>query len=575
MRGKQERVCQHSRMEGRRALILAVDTDPEGLAATQRELRKRYVADYDVVCAASGEAAIAELERAAQLARPVAVVLADRSVAIEELFGRCRELHPTAKRLLLVTPTDTGANTVIVRVIGLGLVDGVLPKPLDLPAEQFHRAVVESLDEWVRSAPAGGDAFAGRGRAFVEIIGARWAHLSHELRDVLSRASVPHSFADADAVQGRERLHELGLGSERLPVVVVYGRVLVEPTIADIADALGASAEPGHATYDVTIIGAGPAGMAGAVYAASEGHRTLVVEQGTFGGQAGASSLIRNYLGFPHGVRGEELARRAYVQAVHFGAKFVFGREVTAVRTGGAGLDVVLGGGSVVRTRTCVLASGVAWRRLGVPELEERVGAGVFYGAAAVEAPALAGEQVYVVGGGNSAGQAALHLARFAQGVTVLVRGDSLEDTMSGYLIGQLAAAPNVRVRVRTAAVGGGGHGRLEQLVLEDRESGDRETVAAAALFVLIGAEPGTEWLAGEIACDEQGYILTGRDVGDRWPLERPPEMLETSLPGLFAAGDVRHGSAKRVAGAVGDGALAIQLCHRYVAMSDGAQTPA
>jgi thioredoxin reductase (NADPH) len=349
------------------------------------------------------------------------------------------------------------------------------------------------------------------------------------------------------------------------------GRVLADPSNSELAEAIGVSTKPGSGRYDVTVIGAGPAGLAAAVYGASEGLSTVVVEPEAIGGQAGTSSLIRNYLGFPSGVSGGDLAVRAYAQAWSFGAEYVYGNPATSLRPDGPELVVTVADGTEIRSGAVVVASGMAYRRLGIAELDALTGVGVFYGAAASEAKAVQGSEVFVVGGANSAGQAAVHLAKYAAQVTVLVRGRSLADSMSEYLIREIDAAPNIAVRCRVAVTGGAGQNRLESLTLTDLESGVAETVGAAALFVLIGAEPRTQWLPDAVRRDQSGFVVTGPDLledgrpaGD-WPLRRLPMFLESSLPGVFAVGDVRYGSVKRVASAVGEGSIAIRLVHDYL----------
>jgi thioredoxin reductase (NADPH) len=362
-------------------------------------------------------------------------------------------------------------------------------------------------------------------------------------------------------------MRDFGVNTRRLPAIILHdGSVLHDPTFAEVAGAHGIHTQPSSEAYDLVILGAGPAGLTAAVYGASEGLRTLVIEPLAIGGQAGTSSMIRNYLGFPRGISGGELAHRAWEQAVLFGAQFVFTQQATGLTARGNERVIGLSDGSEVIARAVIIAAGVNYRRIGVPSLERLVGVGVFYGAAGVEAPAMANEEVYVVGGANSAGQAALHLARFAARVTLLVRGESLAAGMSDYLIRQLEATPNVEVWLRTRVIDGRGEDRLEALILEDVVTGRREEVAAPAVFVLIGAEPRTEWLRGVIRRDDHGFILTGRDVPQEgWPLTRPPLPFETSIPGVFAAGDVRYGSVKRVAGAVGEGSVAVGSVHQYL----------
>jgi thioredoxin reductase (NADPH) len=363
-------------------------------------------------------------------------------------------------------------------------------------------------------------------------------------------------------------LRRLDVSKPAGPVLSLYtGVVLVDPANAEVAEALGLAVRPAGQVYDVIIVGAGPAGLAAAVYAASEGLSTALLEGEAFGGQAGTSSRIRNYLGFPDGVSGTELAQRAYEQAWVFGTHLVYGNSATSLAKDRDMLVVGLEDGSEARARAVVIASGVSYRRLGVPELEALVGAGVFYGAGTIESQAVAGKLAFVVGGGNSAGQAALHLSKYAQQVTILVRSQSLAASMSDYLIRQIEAAPNVDVRYRCEVAGGGGSGHLEQLLLRDRDSGKTELVPAAGLFVLIGAQPFTGWLPEATKRDPWGFVLTGPDTGQDWPLQRAPFLLETTTPGVFAVGDVRHGSIKRVAAAVGDGSTVIRLIHDYLAL--------
>ena len=541
-------------------VVVVVDPDRHALAGTGHELEKRYGVDYEIVCESDVGAGFALLERLRDEEQALALLMVARAAG-EEILARCRELHPTAKRALLVDPNerfDFEATAPLAHALAVGLVDGYLGRPMP-PRELFHRSVVELLEEWAWAY--------GEWPKPVHVVGDPFDAKTHELRDGLVRGSVPHAFHPPDSPEARELLRSLDAGSERLPVVVVLGRALFDPTLGDVADAVAGDVAIADGGYDVVVVGAGPAGLGAAVYAASEGLRTLVVDRGPFGGQAGTSSMIRNYLGFPAGIAGEQLVRRAYTQAALFGAAFLFGREATELRPVASGHELELSDGRTARTRAVVLAAGVDWRRLGVASVEERVGAGIYYGAATTEAPGFTGEEVYVVGGGNSAGQAALHLARFAARVSLVVRGDSLERGMSQYLVRQLEAAPNVRVLLETLVVGAEGAGRLERLTLEDSRSARRETVPAAGLFLLLGAEPRTDWLPREIACDERGYVLTGPDVGEAARGDdRPTLLLETALRGVFAAGDVRHGSAKRVAAAVGEGALAIQLCHQFLA---------
>jgi thioredoxin reductase (NADPH) len=437
-------------------------------------------------------------------------------------------------------------------------------KPWEPAEEYLYLPVTEQLSEWLRA--SGQPGFAP-----IQIVGQQWAPRSHELRDLLERNAIGYRFFPHDSEAGQQLLRQSGQDGTRLPVLVLFdGRVLVDPTNAEGAAAIGIATRPEPGRYDLVVVGAGPAGLSAATYGASEGLHTLMVEPEALGGQAGSSSLIRNYLGFPAGVSGRTLGCRASAQAILFGAELAYAR---AVGLGPAGPDwvVTLADGSQAVGRAVIVATGAAYRRLEAPGVAELLGAGVFYGAAVSEARAMRGSRVFVVGAGNSAGQAALHLAKYAQQVTLLVRGDALGGSMSDYLVKELQANDAIAVRLGTQVVAAGGAGRLEQLTLHDARTGATETVPAAALFILIGAQPHSGWLAGTLQLDGHGFVLTGPDLlrdgrpPSGWPLDRPPLPLETSLPGVFAAGDVRHRSVKRVASAVGEGSVAVQLVHDYL----------
>jgi len=547
--------------------LIVVDDEEASLQMLAQELHQRYGASYRIVATGTADEALDRLAELRAAGTDVPLILADQwmpGMTGTQLLARARELHPTARRGLLVSWGDQSATAPILEAVALGQLEFYVPKPAWSPDEQFHRAVTESLDQWWRQHGV------GRFEA-VTVIGADPSARAHEIRDLLTRNNVPFGFLRSDSAQGRAALDRLGVREASGPVVTLYtGAVLVDPSNVEVAEALGAAVRPPGPAYDVVIVGAGPAGLAAAVYGASEGLNTALLEREAFGGQAGTSSLIRNYLGFPHGVSGTELAWRAWQQAWGFGVHLIYGNPVMSLAEDGAARVLTLSDGSEVRSRAVILATGVSYRRLQAPGLEAVAGAGVFYGAATVEAQAMAGEPVFVVGGGNSAGQAALHLSKYASTVTILVRSDTLAASMSQYLIREIDTAPNIEVRYRAEVAGADGDGRLQHLDVRDRDSGTTERTPAAGLFILIGAEPFTGWLPETVARDQWGYILTGPDTGERWQQPRPPLLLETSMPGVFAAGDVRHGSVKRVASAVGEGSIAIRLIHEYSASPAG-----
>jgi thioredoxin reductase (NADPH) len=549
------------------AAIVLVGSDAATLQALSQELAKRYTADYQVVVCGQPAGLDTQIRDLLAAGTPVALVIgcvgAQDPDGIEVLAA-IRAVDPTASRVAAVRWGEFDAARPLFDAVALGKIDHWVMRPVQTPDEEFHHAITGFLSEWGSRQGSGFEA--------VWVIGERWSARSQELRDTFSRNGIPIGFYDAVTQQGQQMLRELGLVSPDLPVVVLrFGAersTLVNPTNLEIADSFGLMTPiPSEEVFDVTVVGAGPAGLAAAVYASSEGLRTIVVEGEAIGGQAGTSSMIRNFPGFSQGVSGAKLAWEAWQQAWLFGTTFVFMRQTVSLSAEDGHYRMALSDGSSLATRTLVIATGASYRRLGVPSLEDLQGKGVFYGAGVSEGPAMTGRSVFVIGGGNSAGQAAMHLAKWAAQVTVLVRGDSLAQSMSDYLIREIDAAPNVNVMHQVQVVDGTGAHHLESLVLEDRASGTRREVAADALFVLIGSQPRAEWLGDGVARDQWGFVLTGPDLpGDvtgGWRLDRPPLPLETSLPGVFAAGDVRHGSVKRVASAVGEGAVTIPLVHR------------
>ena len=553
-------------------LIMAVDDDLAALAILDRELRKRYEGDYRVVAQQSARAALEHLRRVHGAGGRVALVLADQWMPEMEgnvMLGQVRTIDPLAKRVMLIDWGDTRSPEAIYHSCAYGLIEHFTTKPWHAGTdERFHREVAEQLYQWARV----------NQRVFeaVKIVDQEWSPRAHELRDLLGRNGVPYGFYPVGSPDGDELLRENGLdGSARLPVAAIFGgKVLEGPSNRELTEAIGVKNRPPEGVSDVVIVGGGPAGLAAAVYASSEGLFTTIVEREAIGGQAGRSALILNYLGFPNGISGEELAARAYEQAWEFGARFLFSNEARAIRPEGDDeLIVTLADGCEMPARTAVLANGVSYCRLGIPALDALIGAGVYYGAVSTEARTLEGRDVVILGGGNSAGQAALHMSKYARTVTVVTHGASLGDTMAHYLTTMLEGATNVSILPRSEIVDGEGQSRLETITVQDLDSGERQTSAADGLFVMVGAEPHTDWLPDAILRDRDGFILTGADDGEdtsagerALPSRRSPYPLETSMPGVFAIGDVRHGSVKRVSAAVGDGATVVRSCHEYLA---------
>jgi len=551
----------------RPAIIATGGEDPAAFERLQEQLAERYARHYEVVPMRTPDDAGDMLDRLAADGTDIALVLAGPAAldgAGGGLFDHARRAHPQAKRALLISPnvwTDPRQAATIRAAMALGRIDHFLLEPGPPPDEVFHEGISSFLLEWARERRLVPHT--------VHIVGEEWAGRAYELRAVFENCAVPHRFSLADSEQGREILAKAGPDA-RLPLMLLPdGRALSDPSNAEIALAAGAPETLDDVLFDLLIVGAGPAGLSAAVYGASEGLRVVVVDAAGIGGQARSSSLIRNYLGFARGVSGSRLAEQAYDQAAALGANFVFMHEATALRRSGIDFALELADGRTIHARVVILATGASYRRLDIPGLDELIGAGVFYGGPVSEAPTLAGREVFVVGGGNSAGQAALHLARYARHVTILIRSRSLAAGMSYYLVQAVAAAPTARTT--TEVVGGGGGAHLERLVLRDTATGAVDTVAADALFVLIGARPLTEWLPNELARDRTGFLLTGADIAGGWPLPRPPFPMETSVPRILAAGDVRSGSVKRVAAAVGEGATAVQAVHRVLAEDEPA----
>jgi thioredoxin reductase (NADPH) len=562
---------QHVDSAERRPVILAVDDDPDAIELLGGELRDRYGRAYQIRTARAATSALDQLTAMRQAGERVALILSDQWLPDGtgcELLGQARELFPHSRRLLLISWGEWAMDATaqpLRRGIGLGQIDYYAIKPWRAADELFHRTVTENLHEW-----AGSDASLSRELTIVaDVDNAR----ASELRSLLSRNRVPFVFHATGSAAGRQILAEVREPDADAPVVVQRnGRVLVDPTNVEIAEAYGARTRlQGSREFDVTVVGAGPSGLAAAVYASSEGLRTLVVERETIGGQAGSSSLIRNYLGFQRGVTGADLATRAQQQAWVFGTTFLQMCQAQAIRSDTDRLYLTTSNCAEIATGAVVLAMGVSYRRLGIPALDELVGQGVFYGASASEAERFTGRSVFVVGAGNSAGQAAVHLAAHARKVTILLRRTTLAETMSHYLIDEIEGRLNVDVRYRTEIVDASGETGLESLTLHDSARGLTETVPADAVFILIGAQPHTDWLPDRVARDPYGFVVTGvQDSG--WSLPRAPFVFESSMAGVFAVGDVRSGSVKRVASAAGEGSVAIQQVHRYLQLLDAAE---
>ncbi|HUA73477.1 MAG TPA: FAD-dependent oxidoreductase [Solirubrobacteraceae bacterium] len=548
-------------------VILAADEDERSLQDIERELSERYERSYRIVCVGSAREATAELTRLADAGEELALVLAGDTLdgaPGSELLGKVRTRHPQAQRGLLIDYATWGhgpTGETIFRAMALRQLDYYLIRPTRAPDEMFHQAISTFLLEWAHARRISSHT--------VHIVGEAWTGRAHELREVLGRCALPHTFCLADSPEGRALVAEAG-EEHPLPLVIFpNGEVLADPSNAELTMAAGGPVNPEGRDFDLVIVGAGPAGLSAAVYGASEGFRTLVIDSGGIGGQATLSSLIRNYLGFPRGISGRRLAEEAYEQAWVFGAHFAFMQRATSLRRDGERIMVGLSDFPEVSARAVILATGAAYRRLEVEEIESLApsGAGVFYGGPATEAPAMVGRDVFVVGGANSAGQAALHLAEYARKVTIVVRASSLAAGMSHYLVEQVEASPNIEVRLETEVVGGGGDGWLERLDLRSGET--VETAQAHALFLMIGARPNTDWLPAEILRDDRGFIRTGVGLADTpdWALGRKPLLLETSMPGVLAVGDVRDGSMNRVASAVGEGSIAVRLVHDLFAV--------
>lgn len=542
-----------------RPLIMVVDDEPGALAAMLDALTRRFGGDYRVVPHLSPAAALDAISRVKDEGEEIALVIADQwmpEMTGSEFLGRVRSAEPTAKRALLVAWGDHSASPTILQACALGQLDNYLYKPWTPAEVHLYPLVSEFLAEWTRI---------HRPRMeLIHIVGDELSARAHEICELLDRNGIPYGFHHITSPIARRLTEEHGAELTVFPAVFLLdGSILADPTDAEIMDAIGES--PDELSCDVAVVGGGLAGLTSAVYAGSEGLRTLVVERHVIGGQAGASSLIRNYLGFPRGISGAELAQRAYQQAWLFGARFVFAREAIRLRPDGVKKILTLSDGREITATAVIVATGAKYRRLEVPEIERFVGRSIFYTTFG-ETRLVRDLEVAVAGGGNSAGQAAIHLAAFARRVTMVVRANSLESAMSDYLVQQIRWTPNIEVRLGAEIAGAEGGDLMERLAIRDRKSGAVETIPVKMLFVLIGAVPHTEWLGSAFQRDAKGFIVTGRDIDLRvWPVSRSPMSFETSVPGVFAAGDVRFGSMKRVASAVGEGAGAVQDVHRYM----------
>jgi thioredoxin reductase (NADPH) len=546
-------------------VILIVDDEAPVLNAVARDLRRHYRDEYRIVQAASGAAALDSVRQLKQRNTPVALYLVDQrmpEMSGTEFLAQARTFYPEARKVLLTAYADTQAAIASINVIGL---DYYLLKPWDPPEQNLYPVLDDLLSDWGANVT---HPYQG-----IRVVGSQWSVGCHNVKEFLARNQVPYQWLDIDASsEARTLLATVDGGSDRLPIVFTPdGNILLQPSPRELAESVGLQTQASRPFYDMIIVGAGPAGLGAAVYGASEGLHVLMVEKQATGGQAGTSSKIENYLGFPTGITGADLARRAATQATRFGAEILTAQEVTAVRLEDPYRIVVLSDGSEISCRALLVSSGATVRQLDVPGIERLAGVGIYYGAAMTEAANYRDQHVFVVGGANSAGQGAMFFSRYARQVTILVRSTSLEKSMSHYLIKQIEATPNIDVRTRSSVAEAHGSDRLEAITLRNEDTGELQTVPAAAMFLFIGAVPHSEAVAGLVERNSAGFILTGPDLmpdgrhPKGWKLQRDPFLLETSVPGIFAAGDIRHGAIRRVASAVGEGAIAVAIIHQYL----------
>jgi thioredoxin reductase (NADPH) len=539
-----------------RPYILIIDDEPPALTAMLDALARRFGGDYQVVSHLQVSTALAELEKIKQDGNKVALIIADQwmpEMTGAEFLQRAHIIHPNAQALL-VAWGDKEASSIVLQACSFGQMENYILKPWFPPEVHLYPLVEEFLSDWVReNRPM---------MELVRIIGTDPSPRAIEMTLFFERNGIPCGFYTADSPEGKEYLQQAGADGSQLPVVITFeGRCMIDPSNAELADEFGMS-ELEETTCDLAIVGAGPAGLSAGVYSASEGLRTIFIERDVVGGQAGSSSLIRNYLGFPRGISGGELTRRAYQQAWLFGAKYALARAATGLRASGLDRIVTLDDGTEIAARAVLIATGANYRRLHIPSLDRFTGAGLYYVTGGM-GRMFKDKDVFVAGAGNSAGQAVSYLAKFARKVTLLVRGETLEKRMSDYLIQDISRLPNVEVRLQCEAIDGIGQSRLKEIIVKNQSTGKTETLPVAAFFVMIGALPHTEWLSNSVQRDKHGFIITGSDISQK--SSRQPLRFETSLPGVFAAGDVRHASVKRVASAVGEGSVAIHFIHDYL----------
>lgn len=546
-------------------IILTLDDEVQVSNAIERDLRRHYRNEYRIIKATSPIEALETVQQLKQRNDQIALFLVDQRMPDMEgtdFLAEAMKLYPDARKVLLTAYADTQAAISAINTIGL---DHYLMKPWSPPEENLYPILDDLLSDWLATAPISFDG--------IRVAGTLWSARSHAIKDFLARSQIPYQWLDIEQdAEANALVESVNQGQHRLPVIFFPdGSTLIDPDLAAVAEKAGLQTQPTQPFYDLIIVGAGPAGLAASVYGASEGLRTLLIDKETTGGQAGTSSRIENYLGFPKGVSGADLARRATAQATRLGAEILTAQAVTQIRTNDPYRIVTLADGTELSCRALVIATGASFRRLDIPGSEALTGAGIYYGAALTEAAHYEEEHIFVVGGANSAGQGAMLFSRYASKVTMLVRGSSLQKSMSQYLIDQIEQTENIEVRLQSSVVGVTGEERLEGLVIKEMESGETETVSAAALFAFIGAKPHTDWVADVVERNRAGFILTGADLSDpgrrpkNWRLKRDPFLLETSIPGIFAVGDVRHGAIRRVASAVGQGSTAVSFVHQYL----------